>query len=257
MDWAGAVTHAGLRLGGLGVAAVALVVVTVLSAKRPPAAVPHLEGYLDRWRDVHGGYDPRRGSVWVRAWLSGVYRLARPLARTGVAPDVLTVWTLWLSAAVLVAVAEHDRWLLAAGWLVVLGGIGDSLDGAVAVLTDRATRWGYVLDSMVDRINDTVYVAALVVAGAPVELGIGCAAGIFCLEYLRARGGNAGAGEIGAITVGERPNRVAFCAAGLHFGGVFVDAAGAVATAALVALTAATLAGLVQLTVAIRRQLLS
>lgn len=255
MEWAGRVTQEQLRLGALGVAAAVLLVVTVVTSRRPEVAVPPLAGYLDRWQAVHGGYDPRTGSIWVRAWLAGVYRLARPLARTGVAPDVLTAWTLWLSAAALTAAAAGGGWVMAAGWLVVGGGIGDSLDGAVAVLTDRATRWGYVLDSVVDRINDVMYVAAVVVAGAPVWLGVVCAVSLFTLEYLRARGGNAGAGEIGTITVGERPNRVALCAVGLYFGGAFE--ALPVATAALALLAVLTLVGLGQLGFAVRRQLAS
>lgn len=253
MEWAGGVTQDQLRLGALGVAAVVLVVLTVVTSRRPPVALPPLAGYLDRWQAVHGDYDPRTGSVWVRAWLAGVYRMARPLARLGVAPDLLTVWTLWLSAAALTAAGAGGGWVMVAGWLVVAGGVGDSLDGAVAVLTERATRWGYVFDSVVDRINDVIYVTAVVVAGAPVWLGVVCGVGLFSLEYLRARGGNAGAGEVGTITVAERPNRVAFCAAGLYFAGVFESVL--VATAALGVLAVVTFIGLTQLVLAVRRQL--
>lgn len=248
-------TSTGVALLALAVGAVALVVVAATTARRPEAPILGRDGYFDRWSVMHGGYDPRTGSIWVRAWLAGVYRLARPLARTGVAPDVLTAWTLWLSAAALTAAAAGGGWVMAAGWLVVGGGIGDSLDGAVAVLTDRATRWGYVLDSVVDRINDVMYVAAVVVVGAPVWLGVVCAVSLFTLEYLRARGGNAGAGEIGTITVGERPNRVALCAVGLYFGGAFE--ALPVATAALALLAVLTLVGLGQLGFAVRRKLAS
>ena len=252
MEWA---TQGQSHLIVLGVAALAMVALTVATARRPATALPGLDGYFDRWRAVHGDYDPRTGSVWVRGWLSGVYRLARPLARRGVHPDVLTLWTVLVSLGVLATAAAGGRWRMAAGWLILLGGVADSLDGAVAVLTDRTTRWGYVLDSVIDRINDVLYVGALVVAGAPVALAVTCGVGFFSLEYLRARGANAGAGEIGVVTVGERPNRIAFCAAGIHFSGVFLSRADMVATASLAVLTVLTLAGLVQLAVAVRRQL--
>ena len=243
-----------LPLTALALAALALLAVSVVTARRPSSPPLSLDGYLDRWSAGHG-YDPRTGSIWVRGWLSGVYRLARPLARRGVHPDVLTLWTVVLSLTVLAAAAEGGRWRMLAGWLLVFSGIGDSLDGAVAVMTRRATRWGYVLDSLVDRINDVVYIVAVVVAGAPAWLGASCAFGVFCLEYLRARAGNAGAGEITTVTVGERPNRVAFCAAGLYCSGLFLSAAPRIATAALAALTVLTVVGLLHLARAIRRQL--
>lgn len=239
----------------LGVAVLALVALTIVTARRPAAPLPALDEYFDRWRAVHGDYDPRTGSIWVRGWLSGVYRVARPLARRGVHPDVLTLWTVLVSLGVLATAAEGGRWRMAAGWLIVLGGVADSLDGAVAVLTDRATRWGYVLDSVVDRINDVLYVVALVFVGAPVALAVTCGVGFFSLEYLRARGGNAGAGEIGVVTVGERPNRIALCAAGIHFSGVLLSRADLIVTASLAVLTVLTFAGLVQLGVAVHRQL--
>ena len=243
-----------LPIAALALAALTLLAISVVTARRPATPLPSLDGYLDRWQAGHG-YDPRAGSVWVRGWLTGVYRLARPLARTGVRPDVLTVWTVVLSLSVLAAAAEGGRWRMLAAWLLVFSGIGDSLDGAVAVMTQRATRWGYVLDSLVDRVNDVIYVLAVVVAGAPPWLGVVCAFSFFCLEYLRARAGNAGAGEVQAVTVGERPNRVAFCAAGLYCSGLFLASAAAIATGALAALTALTTVGLVQLTIAVRRHL--
>ena len=253
MDWPAEATRAGMA--ALGVIALALAVATVASARRPSTAVAGLDGFVQRWSQVHGGYDPSH-SVWVRGWLAGVYRLARPLARLGVNPNVLTAWTAWLAMAVLLAAAAGGRWRMLAGWLLVVSGLFDSLDGAVAVLTHRTSRWGYVLDSMVDRLNEIIFVAAVVVVGAPPALGVACGAMVVLLEYLRARGSNAGGGDIGTITVGERPNRVALCAVGIHFSGVFLDSAPAIATASLGLLTILSLAGLAQLLVAVRRQLI-
>lgn len=255
MQWPAWATDVSTGVVALAMSALVLLLVGIVTSRRPAAPVPPLGGYFDRWQTVHGGYDPRTGSVWVRAWLSGVYRLASPLARRGVRPDVLTASTVWLALAVVLAASEGGRWAMAAGWLVVLSGIGDSLDGAVAVLSDRATQWGYVIDSVVDRVNDVLYVVAVVLVGGSAALGVVCALAFFLLEYLRARAGNAGGGEIAAVTVGERPNRVALCAVGLYFAGVFVDAPAPIATSALGALTGLTVIGLVQLGIAVRRQL--
>jgi phosphatidylglycerophosphate synthase len=239
----------------LAVAWVALAVLTIVKARRPALAVPDLAGYFDRWQALHGGYDPRAGSVWLRGWLVLAYRVARPLARVGVLPDVLTLWTVWLALAVFVPAQAGGRWPLLGGLVLVLSGLGDTLDGCVAALTDRATRWGYVLDSVVDRLNDVIYLLAVVAIGGAPAVAVVAGVAFFLLEYLRARGANAGAGEVGTVTVGERANRVILTALGLIFAAVFVDHAALVATIALAALAGLSLIGLAQLAVAVRRQL--
>lgn len=73
-----------------------------------------------------------------------------------------------------------------------------------------------------------------------------CGAGVVLLEYTRARAGNAGGDEVGTVTVAERPVRLLVPVSGLLLG---------LPTAALVVLTSLSAAGLVQLLVALRRQL--
>jgi phosphatidylglycerophosphate synthase len=239
------------------VVALALVVLALATARRPEHEIPDRDGYFDQWQLLHGGYDPRTATVWVRFWLTLVYRIARPLARRGVQPDVVTVSSVWLALAVFVPASAGGHWPILAGWVLVASGLFDTLDGCVAVLERRTTRWGYVLDSFVDRINDVIYLAAVVSVGAPVELAIACGTGFFLLEYARARAGNAGGDDVGRVTVGERPMRVIFLSASIHFGGVFVARSETVATVGLSVMTAFTAVALVQLLVAVRRQLLA
>ena len=66
-----------------------------------------------------------------------------------------------VSAAVAVVAAPSGRWPLVAVGLVVLAGLLDNLDGAVAILSGRTSRWGFVLDSLADRLSDAAYVVAL------------------------------------------------------------------------------------------------
>lgn len=240
----------------LAVTGAALLALAVATARRPGTEIPDRAGYFATWSVLHGGYDPCSGSVLLRGWLSLVWWLCRPLARRGVHPDVLTLSSVWLTLTVFVPVGAGGRWLLPAGLLLVLSGLFDSLDGCVAVLQDRVTPWGYVLDSVVDRVNDALFLVVLVVVGAPLRLAVGCGFACLLLEYLRARAGNAGRGEVGRITVGERPNRVIFPAAGLLVGGIFVGHQAMAARLAVTALTALTVVGIGQLTVAVRRQLL-
>jgi CDP-diacylglycerol--glycerol-3-phosphate 3-phosphatidyltransferase len=190
-----------------------------------------------RWTELHGDLTP---SPLVRRWLGLVLRLARPVARTGVHPDVLTGLALVVAATVLVLPAWAAALAIAASALL------DALDGAVAVLQDRASRWGYLLDSLVDRLCDGLFLAALVLAGAPAGVAVACGALVMLLEYSRARSGNAGGDEVGALTVGERPVRVLLPVLGLLSG---------LPTQALWVLTATTAVGLVHLLVVLRRQL--
>ncbi|QBI22075.1 CDP-alcohol phosphatidyltransferase family protein [Egibacter rhizosphaerae] len=218
---------------------------------RPPASpVPDRAAYFARWSALHGGYDPA-DNVWVRGWLSVAYALARPLARRGVHPDLLTGATVWLALVALATAEAGGRWPLLGVVALVASGLGDAVDGAVATLTERATRWGYVLDSLIDRVTDVLFVAALWRLGAPLELAAASAVIALLLDYLRARASNAGAGEIGTITVGERATRVILAALGLLAAGVAPAAAASLATASVAVLSVLLLAGLVHLLVAV------
>lgn len=205
----------------LAVAGLALVVLAAVTARRPDEPVPDFEGYLDRWSALHDGHDPR-GNFWLRGWLELTYWIGRPLARWGVQPDVLTLGSIWLAFTVFPPAQVGGRWQILAGWLLVVSGFGDTLDGCVAALTNRATRWGYVLDSLVDRVNDAIYLLAVWVVGVPVWLVIVTGVPAYLVEYLRARAGNAGLHEVGVVTVGERALRVILCSAAIHWGGVFL-----------------------------------
>lgn len=242
-----------LALAVLGVALAALALVT---ARRPAHEVPSRDGYFDRWQVLHGGYDPRTGSAWLRGWLTMVQALARPLARRGVQPDVVTLSSLWLGGLVVVLADAGGRWWLAAGWVMVASGLFDTLDGCLAVLEDRTTRWGYVLDSAVDRVNDALYLLAVVAVGCPVPLAVAGGFCVFFLEYVRARAGNAGGDEVGVVTVGERPTRVLVLAPTLLASGLLLEHADVLSVVGPALLLALTVFSIGQLGLAVRRQLL-
>jgi CDP-diacylglycerol--glycerol-3-phosphate 3-phosphatidyltransferase len=195
------------------------------------------EEHVAGWSRLHGGLAP---TPVVRRYLALVVPVARPLARTGVHPDLITL----ASLAVAVPALWAPAW--AAGLLVLAALLLDALDGTVALLQNRATAWGYVLDSVVDRVVDGLVLAALYRAGAPAWLAIACAAGVVLMEYTRARAGNAGGDEVVTITVAERPVRVLVPASGLLLG---------LPTGALVVTASLTAAALVQLLICVRRQL--
>jgi CDP-diacylglycerol--glycerol-3-phosphate 3-phosphatidyltransferase len=161
--------------------------------------------YLDQWSQLHGGARP---TGVVGGWLRVVHALAAPFARLGVPPDVVTLLGLAVACAAPLLAAQGRAGLVAAALVVFLSGLVDSLDGAVAVMSGRVTRWGAVLDAVADRLSDAVFVAALWVAGAPAGACVAAVAVAWLHEYVRARAQAAGMGEVVTLTVAERPTRV-------------------------------------------------
>jgi CDP-diacylglycerol--glycerol-3-phosphate 3-phosphatidyltransferase len=149
--------------------------------------------------------------------------------------------------------------LIGAALLVLAAGFADAFDGAVAVVTGRAGRAGFVIDSVADRVGELAWLAAFWVAGAPGWLVVAGGAVSWLHEYLRARAAVAGMTDIGVVTVGERPTRVSVAISGLLVGGVAGFVHSEWATAVIVLAAAAWLAlaviGLGQLIVAVRRDL--
>jgi archaetidylinositol phosphate synthase len=161
------------------------------------------------WAELHGGLTP---SGPVRVWLGAVQRLAAvgPVARTP--PDVLSAVGVALAGAAALVAAGGGRWPLLTALLVVLVGVLDGLDGAVALHSGRARPLGAVVDAMADRAGDLLLAVTLAVLGAPPAWCIAAAALVLLHEYLRARAGAAGMPGPGAVTVAERPTRVVLVA---------------------------------------------
>jgi phosphatidylglycerophosphate synthase len=161
--------------------------------------------YLQQWSTLHGGARP---TGIVGGWLRLVHAVAAPLARLGVPPDAVTVLGLLIACSAPLLASLGRGGVLAAALVVALSGLVDSLDGAVAVMTGRVTRWGAVLDAVADRVSDAAFVAALWVLGAPAPVCVAAVALCWLQEYARARAGGAGMTEVGVLTLNERPTRV-------------------------------------------------
>lgn len=168
------------------------------------------------WAALHATEAP---AGFVGGWLKAAAAVARPLARAGVSPNLVTVAALVVALAAVPLAAVHG-WIGPAGacLAVTLSGLLDSLDGAVAVQSGRTTKVGFLLDSALDRIADAAFPAALALAaGGKGALWLAVAATATCwwLEYVRARGSLAGVTGKALITPGERPTRIILTAVGL------------------------------------------
>jgi CDP-diacylglycerol--glycerol-3-phosphate 3-phosphatidyltransferase len=143
--------------------------------------------------------------------------IVRLLARTPLTPNTIT-WIgflITLGAAGLV-VTGH---LLAAGIAVLVAGLFDMLDGALARLTGRVSRFGAILDSTLDRLSEAVLLLGLLavfaqdrqVAGS-ILVGVALI-GSLMVSYIRSR--MEGLGIEGKAGLFTRPERVIILALGL------------------------------------------
>ncbi|MFN2560136.1 MAG: CDP-alcohol phosphatidyltransferase family protein [Jatrophihabitans sp.] len=128
-------------------------------------------------------------------WLRVMWWLARPLRR--LPPTAITVLGVVFAAdAVLLA----GSWPALAAVVVIVAVLCDGLDGAVALVADRATGFGARADAVADRVSDVAFAAALWRCGVPLAFAAVCGAlalmvdGVRRLRRVPSR-----------VTVGERP----------------------------------------------------
>ena len=144
---------------------------------------------------------------------TAAYYLTQPavrlLAKTSITPNTIT-WLGFLLSVGAAALIVTER-LLAAGFLVLVAGLFDMLDGALARHTNQATNFGAVLDSTIDRLTETVLLLGILILYAREQSTVGILlAGIalpssLLVSYIRARAEAAGLEcKVGLFTRGER-----------------------------------------------------
>ncbi len=135
--------------------------------------------------------------------------LVRLLAKTFITPNAVT-WFGFLVAlgAAALIITEH---LFAAGFVVLVAGFFDILDGALARSTNRTTQFGAVLDSTLDRLAEAVVLLAILVLYGDkqswvviVFTGLALVSSLL-VSYIRARAEAVGLDcQVGLFTRAER-----------------------------------------------------
>jgi archaetidylinositol phosphate synthase len=158
--------------------------------------------FFSIWRRLHG--DANISGI-VKGWLSISYVVVKPLSKARVTPNILTIFGLFFG--VLLYANAETFWAPA---LLVLSLICDGIDGSLAIVTNKSTKWGAVLDSTVDRLTEIFWVLALYKIGADLKLLIIVLLAASVQEYIRARAAGLGVSEVGIVTFAERPVRASF-----------------------------------------------
>jgi len=113
------------------------------------------------------------------------------LARTPLTPNAVTWLGFCVTAGAAALVVTEN--LFAAGFVVLVAGFFDMLDGALARVTNRVSRFGGVLDSTLDRLSEAILLLSLLVVFIRGEqfaesLLVGAAlAGSLMVSYMRAK----------------------------------------------------------------------
>lgn len=157
---------------------------------------------------------PHRGPREPLSYKEALRQLLNPLVRLlsamRVRPDTLTVlgWILSLGAAVLFALG----YIKLAGAVMIIGGLFDALDGAVARESNLMSSFGAFLDSTLDRFSESAIFVGIIFfyasSARPYEALLAGLAMTFSLltSYTRARAEGLGIRcEVGLL---ERAGRV-------------------------------------------------
>jgi CDP-diacylglycerol--glycerol-3-phosphate 3-phosphatidyltransferase len=181
------------------------------------------------------------GTVEFAPARPGRRSLGQRLVALGVGADAITTLGVLFAAATAVLIAFH--WFIVAVALIIIGGLMDTLDGHVAKAAGTASRRGAFLDSVADRIADSLifgglawyFIRAHDANAALLPLGILAVSNL--VSYERAKAESLGFSAQGGIM--ERAERLIFLGVTL-FVAFFAPVALVPLLAALLTLTAAT-----------------
>ena len=135
--------------------------------------------------------------------------VVRLLSKTPITPSVITGFGFLLTVGAVILIVTGQ--LLAAGFVVLIAGFFDMLDGALARRANQTTRFGAILDSTLDRLSEAVLLLGILFlyAGEQSIAGILLVGftliGSLLVSYIRARAEAAGLEcKVGIFTRGER-----------------------------------------------------
>ena len=146
--------------------------------------------------------------------------VARMMARLGLSPNAVTLIGLAIAGFGADLVAVGVWW--GGGLVALFGGVFDMFDGALARATGKASDFGALLDSTIDRVSEAVVLLGMLVYYLRTDDDLGALlvyvalVGSIMVSYMRARAEGLGIEcKVGVMT---RPERVAIIGVALIAG---------------------------------------
>jgi len=148
----------------------------------------------------------------LRSKVSAVLKpLFSALASAGISPNEITI--IGFLVSILSSYFFYVSQPVYGGIILLLSGFFDILDGGVAKISGKVTKFGAVLDSTLDRYSDLIVIGAIVIAGLCNPIwGIIAIIGSVMVSYVRAKGELEGV-RMAGVGVMERAERMVILAA--------------------------------------------
>jgi phosphatidylglycerophosphate synthase len=159
--------------------------------------------------------------------------LATPIAlafgKVGLSPNHLTL--IGFAIAVIGAVAAAQQSWFAAGVLLIVGGVFDLFDGALARATGQASKLGAFMDSVFDRAGEGIVYVGIVAGCLAADFDLGAVlaaaamASAFMVSYVRAKSESLGftpGSRMAAIGLAPREVRIVLLTIGLLVTGISI-----------------------------------
>lgn len=131
--------------------------------------------------------------------------IAKPFSKIN--PNILSLIGMIFPILFLIFMIQKNYlWAL----VMLFGSLFDLLDGAVARISNRVTKFGGLLDSTLDRLSDALYITGFYYSGIiSLELALVVLVESYLISYIRSRAELAAKGEF-VLNVGviERPERI-------------------------------------------------
>lgn len=157
------------------------------------------DNFFDQWSELHGG---TQVTGIVKAWLTISFGAVKPLRALHLSPSTVSL------AGLIFGVFTWVEGQNALGVIfLVLSLFADGVDGTLAIVTNRVSRWGAELDSVIDRLVEFFWALTFIRIGAPIIVVAVAWTAAITQEYLRARAGGVGYRDISVVTICERPVR--------------------------------------------------
>ncbi len=157
------------------------------------------QDFSEHWAREHGNVSTRG---IVGAWLRVSHLLGKICTVGRISPNGITAFGV-ISAAGTALFSPH--WWIA--FLLLLSLLSDGIDGSTAIVQNKSSKLGATLDSVADRVSESLWAVAFYRLGAPLMWVVALWMVATLQEYARVRLRSEGVHEIGVITLAERPVR--------------------------------------------------